>query len=399
VIDANQIEMASTAQAHKLGSMSTGRTDLTQAKGDSPPVLPPLRGTLHIYVAFDWGDEVDLNRARALLPAESHVLPRRRRTPSSIGYRPLPLRSRLTPIGLVLPDVGAIEAPAEVTVFDFAAVSLAMHIAFDLPGTGLSRLAEWLADPEPIVQAARRALEPLHQRILPAIQKPSWQDDLSEEYFVFQLPPGEVPPPPELLTTHSGWLTGLVRLESGLLGAEEIAEAMRLYIRYNPDDLFVPDWAAAVLVDRECDETLQTIEFANLQLLEFRHIDNRLDDSLSIVYRVIHTLAQTRLPIWRSPARSLRVLGELKVEANGLFERTGNVLKLVGDQYLARVYRLVSKRFHLEEWEQSIQRKLDVAEGVYRVVSDQTDTYRAEFLEITVVFLILFEILLALFRH
>ena len=32
----------------------------------------------------------------------------------------------------------------------------------------------------------------------------------------------------------------------------------------------------AVLVDRECDETLQTIEFANLQLLEFRHIDNRL---------------------------------------------------------------------------------------------------------------------------
>ncbi len=59
----------------------------------------------------------------------------------------------------------------------------------------------------------------------------------------------------------------------------------------------------------------------------------------------------------------------LKVEATDLFERTGNVLKLVGDQYLARVYDLlVSVRFHLKEWEESIRRKLEVAEGVYQVV-------------------------------
>ena len=89
----------------------------------------------------------------------------------------------------------------------------------------------------------------------------------------------------------------------------------------------------------------------------------------------------------------------MKIEANTLFERTGNVLKLVGDQYLARVYRLVSARSHLEEWEQSIERKLEVAEGVYRVVSDQTDTYRAEFLELTVVVLIIIEIVLAILRH
>jgi len=36
---------------------------------------------------------------------------------------------------------------------------------------------------------------------------------------------------------------------------------------------------------------------------------------------------------------------------------------------------------------------------VYQVVSDQTDTYRAEFLEIVVVVLILLEILLAVFHR
>ena len=72
---------------------------------------------------------------------------------------------------------------------------------------------------------------------------------------------------------------------------------------------------------------------------------------------------------------------------------------LVGDQYLARVYRLLSTRLHLKEWERSIQRKLEVAEGVYQVMSDQTVTYRMEFMEIIVIVLILLEIVLALFHH
>jgi hypothetical protein len=371
-----------------------------QVSVEQPSAAPAqVSGTLHVYVAFDWGDEINLERAQSLLPGEAHDLPRRRRTPSSVGYRPLPLRFQLPPLSLELPEVGAPTISAEATVFDFAAVSLAAHIPFRMSGVALRRLAGWLAEPRALVQAARTTLQPLHDKLLPAIQDPFWQDDLSEEYFVFHLVPGEMTSEGGLLSLCPDWLAGLVRLEGGRLSQEETKEALRMYIRYSPQDLFIPDWAAAVLVDEQCDETLQTIEFANLQLLEFRHIDNRLDDSLATVYRVIHTFVQKPLPIWRSPARALRVLGELRVEANGLFERTGNVLKLVGDQYLARVYRMVSTRFHLEQWEQSIQRKLDVTEGVYRVVSDQTDTHRAEFLEIVIVFLILVEILLTILRH
>jgi hypothetical protein len=358
-----------------------------------------LTGILHIYVAFDWGEELRLEEARRLVPGEVRELPRRRRTPSSFAFRPPPLRYGLAPGHLEIPELGSVEPSAEATFFDFAAVSVALHLPFRLPPDALLRLAGWLAEPAAVVQAARVAVEPLHKKLLPAIQNPLWQDDLSEEYFVFQIPPEDSQPTAkDWLDAQAGWLAGLGRLEAGPLSAEETAEALRLSIRYSPQDLLVPDWAAAVLVDRECDETLQTIEFANLQLLEYRHIDSRLDGTLEAAYGMIHRLTRSWLPFWRSHGRSLRVLGELKVEANGLFERTGNVLKLVGDQYLARVYRLLSARFHLEEWERSIQRKLEVAEGVYQVVSDQTATYRAEFLEIVVVILIMMEILLAFFR-
>jgi hypothetical protein len=352
--------------------------------------LPVLKGTLHIYVAFDWGDEILLDRVRQLVPALEQELPRRPRTPQSFFYRPPPLRVPLPDIELQLAEFGTVQASAGVTLFDFGAVSVSMHVPFSASPESLLRLADTLADATPLIQKARAAVEPLHQKILSSIQDPLWQDDLSEEYFVFHLDPDMLPQ-----TTDQAWLAGMVHLESGPLSADEIAEALRYRLSYSPEDLFVPDWAAAVLVDCDCDDTLHAVSFANMQLLEFRHIDSRLDESLQAASRIIQPLTRSRLPYWRMHERPLRVLGELKVEANGLFERTGNVLKLVGDPYVARVYRLVAKRFGMETWIEGIQRKLEVAEGVYQVVSDQAGSFRTEFLELIVVLLILIEIILA----
>src|SRR5439155_14032922 len=117
-------------------------------------------------------------------------------------------------------------AAAEATVFDLAAVSLALHVPFSLPPAQLLRLADGLASPTNLVKTARTVLEPLHRQLRPAIQTPLWQDDMSEEYFVFQLPPSQrCPAAPLSLESQAGWLAGLVRLESGPLSSEEIAEA------------------------------------------------------------------------------------------------------------------------------------------------------------------------------
>ena len=52
-------------------------------------------------------------------------------------------------------------------------------------------------------------------------------------------------------------------------------------------------------------------------------------------------------------------IGQLQVESAVLFERVANTLKLLGDQYLARVYRLASQRFHLDAWDASILKTSD----------------------------------------
>jgi hypothetical protein len=349
-----------------------------------------------VFVAFDWGEEVDLDKARQLVPAEVEALARRPRTPSSIAFRPGPLRFLLGHKPVQMPEIGALEAEFDATLFDFGAVSTSVKVPFRLTPLQLTRLAGWLADPMPLVALSRAALAPLYERLLPAIHRPDWRQEFSEEYLVFQLPPCEVLGPEQLLEAHASWLAGLLLLESQPLSAEEVLDAARLRVSYTPTDLFLADWAAAVLIDESCEETLQVIELANLQLVEYRYIDNRLDEILVTAHRQIQPLSHVWQLPWRMFNRPLRLLGELKVDANEIFERTINVLKLVGDQYLARAYRQLGERFHLRDWEQGIRRKLEVIESVYKTLSDQAATARAELLEITVVVLIIIEVVIAL---
>ena len=268
-----------------------------------------LQGMLHIFVAFDWGEEVDLARAGRLAGGKLLTLARRPRTPSSLAYRPTPWQFPLGEVPLDLAVLGQVAVSAEATVFDFGAVSVALHVPLALSMSALAQLAGSLSDSARIVQAARTAVKPLYEALLPAIEQPEWSQ-LDEEYFVFHFPalPDSASPtaPANLLGPWGAWTAGIVQLEAGPLSEDEQREALRLRISYSPSDLFVPEWSAALLVDSDCEDTLQIVEYANMQLLEYRHIDDRLDDRLAGAYRLIHPLARGWLPFWRMHGRQLR---------------------------------------------------------------------------------------------
>ena len=362
-----------------------------------------VSGVLHAYVAFDWGEEVDLVQAAKLLEAElgsasSPGLPRRRRTPMSIEYRPAPLVFQLPHTICKFWVLGEVEAQVEMILFDFATLSLSLRVPFSLQGSKLSELAQELSSPGEFPNFGKILLEPLFKRLSPAIKLPKWSE-LTEEYFVFQFNPGDpFPEISDLLQNHSPWLASLLRLESSPLAAEEIEESIKQKLQYSPTDLLVVDWAAAVLIDSDCEETLQTIQFANLQLLRYRYLDDLLDTELANSAKWARWPTPFSRLLGEGPNQRVRELGALNIEATNLFERTGNVFKLLGDMYLSRTYRLLATRFHLPAWEGSIRRNLEVIEDVYRVVADQAAALRAQILEIIIIVLIAVELFLALWR-
>ena len=79
-------------------------------------------------------------------------------------------------------------------------------------------------------------------------------------------------------------------------------------------------------------------------------------------------------------------------------ERAENALKLIGDLYLARVHAAASERFYLREWEASINRKLDIVEDFYQLLTDRVRNTQSHTLELIIILLILFEIMMAIFR-
>ncbi|MFO0889840.1 MAG: hypothetical protein U0790_11950 [Isosphaeraceae bacterium] len=375
--------------------------------GPPPEALPDGRAeawddealavAVHLTFAFDIGDEIDLEQARAMLQGELGQIHRRKRTPESIGYRPAPIRVPLDPDGIRLPgEVTPRARPtAELTLFDFGAVSLAVRFALEITPPALLRLAGDLADAAPLNEAARNLLRPWIERLKPAVYDFSYST-MSEEYIVFQLGERRT----QWLERHADWIAGLIRLEAEPLSREEVREATRLSLSYTPHDLVVLDWAAGFVADADCADTLEVIEFANVQLLEFRHIDDRLDDRLEAAYRLIRPERRPwPLGRWKTHGDAVRHVRELEIEAASLFERADNALKLIGDQYLSRIFDLASTRFHLRGWQQSIRRKLETVGDVFDLLIQQAGGQRMEALEITVVLLIALEIVLAFFRH
>ena len=80
-----------------------------------------------------------------------------------------------------------------------------------------------------------------------------------------------------------------------------------------------------------------------------------------------------------------------------LFEGVNNSLKLLGDQYLARLYRTAADRFHLAEWDTTILRKLETLDGIYSKISDIVTARRMELLEWIIIVLIAVSIALPFF--
>ena len=165
------------------------------------------------------------------------------------------------------------------------------------------------------------------------------------------------------------------------------------------DDMTIVDWNAALIVDREGDDIRAVLEFANVELLEMRYLDQKLDRALDRAYEALSRRSWNLLRIFGYYSADLRRVAELQVDNALLFEGVNNTLKLLGDQYLARVYALVNRRFHIGEWDTSILRKLQTLESIYEKISDQATNRRMEILEWVIIFLIAASILLELIRY
>jgi hypothetical protein len=204
----------------------------------------------------------------------------------------------------------------------------------------------------------------------------------------------------ELTRDYSHVLAQLLRLESLPVSPHQQVEALDARMSYYPDDLVIVDWNAAVIYDRDYEDTANVLEFLNVELLETRYIDSILDQRIEEYGGLLQRKTGWPVPLRNPYKKTLQELAEMRTESLLLAERVENSLKLIGDPYLARIHSAAAERFYLREWGRIISDKLDIIGTFYQILSDRVASGQSQALELMVIALILVEIVIAvLYRH
>lgn len=353
-----------------------------------------LDGSCYVFFAFDVGLSIDLPYAAQTIPDERERMRFRhsQKAPIYFEYDPPPVRvTQRSPrlnFGLATPLT---EENVEITIFDFGGISVCYSI--DIRGVliDLVSLSAVLYENALLLADARRRVQELCARIALGIDKYSFSE-LYENYALFELRRLSADlSPPACLETYAPVLGQILRCEDGPLSEGEIQEALSHRLSYLTSDAVLIDWNAAVFLGSEAQDVRAVLEFANLELVEMRYLDEQLDDALEQAYQAMTQGGRTRTDLNR--------VARLQVDAAILFEAVNNVLKLLGDQYLARVYSLVSKRFHLADWDASILRKLDTLNSIYEKISDSASNKKMQLLEWIIILLFVLDILISLLER
>jgi hypothetical protein len=352
--------------------------------------LVQLCGRFRILFLYDVAEAIDLEMLRNLLGTRGGSVERPfpRRTPQYVRFEHPPIVEPVEPL-----SIGSdIMAACSIKYYAFGVVVVQVEVPFDCDWQSLlSQNSRWMdaADVgKDVREMARRHLEDVAR----AVSRPT-KDWLQETYLVTEIHEiqnalGEQPAAAELLASHGGEIVQLVRGEEIALAPKACEQALQASLSYYPRDLVVVGSYAAVVYDRSEDAAAatQVLEYAKMQLLEFRYYDRLMTQMLADFYDALERKRNVLFSRWSLP-RDAQRFNTVRLDVMELTERIDNAIKFVSDTYYARVYRLAATRIGVPDYRTLVDQKLRTAGDLYDFMVDQFNESRSFVLEVVVAIL------------
>ena len=357
----------------------------------------PLRGCFRILLLYDVAEAIDLAMVRESL-GERVVTGARgfpRRTPEYVRFAQPPVIEQREP--LVLPSGERVSS--WVKYHAFAVIAVEIEVPFECGWQELREQASRWMDTAEIEPLAREIVAARLGEIGAAVirRNDSW---LNESYLIVNVQEagenaGELATASDLLANCGTHLVQLIRGESAPLAPHSIEEALQASLSYYSTDLVLIGSAAAFVYDRSDDAsaTMLVLEFAKMQLLEFRYYDDWMTRLLSDIYTMLDRKRNYLLSRWTLPRDAQRI-NAIRLDVMDLTERIDNAIKFFSDVYYARIYRLAATRIGLNEYRELVDEKLRTAGELYEFLVDQFHETRSFVLEVLVGILALLDVIL-----
>ena len=382
-MDREVTTMVSADVAHDLTSKVQAST--------TPALKTPLHGSVLVLIQYDVCEEIRLDVLRGLIPARNAQATFKSQAPGYVRYQRTPIAEPLEPVILQSGE----RLSGEIKYYDYGVVSVVFELPFAGDWDNLVQLsARWTSDTN-FEKLASRIVRQKLERAAPALVKPYNDEDwLQEDYFIFHVREIDGSPSAEdLLTRSRNQIAQVVRGETATLSEGERSEILTSRMSYYPSDLAVIGWNAAFIYDTQpgAETAIQLLQYANSQLLEFRHYDELLTKELENVYDFLEVGGTGWWSRWRT-AKAASKLHTVLLDVNELTERADNAIKFLSDMFSARLYKLCAQKVGVPDYKDLVQEKLHTAEDLYRFMVEQFNQSRAFVLELMVVVILIIEL-------
>jgi hypothetical protein len=341
--------------------------------------------SLYFYRIYETGREFDLDRLEKELPDE-HMPARARfyrvRTKSiQMETPPLLVKLGIFPLH---ENQDSISFTAQAKIFDIGAISICLSYeprpdAIDnAETTGLA-----FAGQEGFDGIFDRTVQYLQTLMQPGLDRCELDPGFYEDYTIYCITDAEeLPDPVPLLMGEKIDLSEQMR-----------DQVLKNRLSYSPADFAIVTWDTALLCDPEDTGDLRDlIEFANVQLLELRYYDNLVNRQMEKMYNDIE-VASTKSSY--SKVRYYReIIGtrmQLIADITEVREKIENLIKITEDIYYARVYQTTLRVLRSDQWTESLNRKLQVIQQNYALLSSEVNLRHSYFLEWIIIVLIALE--------
>jgi hypothetical protein len=355
------------------------------------------KGSILIYRVFDIAEEINLPRVEELLSSPLHAAARSRLKFTLTPRQTIIMRNAPVTLGLGESELMFQSQPVKAEMFaklwDYGVLSVMFQIpiAEDTTWNQLIDISAQLEVDTLIDEAARFRAQELINLIMPSLRDPhSWHEFEDYAIFFFEELNG-IGDSNELLDKVD--VARLIVAENTV----KISEAAKKYVlestlQYSVNDLCVIDWNSAVVIEPSGKkEVPEAIEFALTHLMEMRYYDALIDQKLSTLYDAIEA---SRGKFFNKSFSVLsRDASARYIEFSEFIERVDNSFKVVGDFYLARIFRVAGEEFRIPEWEGNIMRKMGLLANLSELLQGEINVNRSLWLEITIVVLIMFELI------
>ncbi|HEY1678158.1 MAG TPA: hypothetical protein VGG04_10655 [Candidatus Sulfotelmatobacter sp.] len=371
-------------------SLEIGRESSPAAHASSQPA-GPLRGSILVLIQFDVCEEIRLDVLRTIFGARTAEASFKK-APAYVRYQRPPVEETIEPLTLESGE----RLAGEIKYYDYGVVSLELELPFSGGWDTLIELScRWTSDTN-FEKLALRIVKQKLERAAPALIKP-YAEFLTEDYFIFhvrEIDGSSTANANDLLAAQGDNIAQVVRGEPSRLSEGERQEILQSRISYYPSDLAVIGWNAAFIYDTAAgaETAIQLLQYANSQLLEFRHYDELLTKELEKVYDFLDTGGTGLWSRWRT-ARAASKLHTVLLDVNELTERADNAIKFLSDMFSARLYKLCAQKVGVPDYKDLVQEKLQTAEDLYRFMVEQFNQSRAFVLELLVVLILIIELI------